>query len=136
MVKCCIRLDDCVSSFTPKLCLACCACEDLCDSFPAFFAPSVTWGFVCWCVQVRWRKPAGTRRFAEAIEEPTRRACHPAAAGGHRLGRSPGTRPPTIWFRSRVQTASKRGGRRKKNRKQKMQQTQICRLAICRCCEF
>ena len=38
---------------------------------PVSSAPSVTWGFTCCRVKVRWRKPAGTRRFAEAIEAPT-----------------------------------------------------------------
>ena len=107
-VKCCIRLDDCVSFFHANTVSCAVRVGTLCDSFPVSSAPSVIWGFAYCCVKVRWRKPAGIEEFAEAVEETTEDRLIRRLRADIGFGRSPGTRARQFGFGAKADGVKER----------------------------
>ena len=116
---------DC-SSFTPTVFgLVYCECEEPFAVFSVSSAPSVNWGLVC-CVQVRWRKPAGTEDPPKKLEDSTEDRSSRRLRVDSGVEASSLDAPDKFGFGAK-QTATKRGRRRKKkgrNRRSK----KICRL--------
>ena len=104
---------DC-SSFTPTLFVSCAvSVRDFFAVFSVSSAPSVNWGPVC-CVQVRWRKPAGTEDPPKKLEDSTEDRSLRRLRVDSGVEASWEDAPDKFGFGA-VQTASKSGGRRKKS---------------------
>ena len=102
--------------------------------FSVSSAPSVKWGLVC-CVQVRWRKPAGTEdppkeRQDSTEDRSTRRLRVDSGVEASSLDA-----PDKFGFGARSDGVKERRTQEEKNER-KTQQMRICRFAICRCREF
>ena len=99
VVKCCIHLDDCVSSFTPKLCLVCCVRVGTLLTVSCVFCPVCNLGLVCCCVKVRWRNPAGEEDSPNQLK--SRQKIEPSGSCGRTSASGvPQERARQIWFRS------------------------------------